>query len=773
MRQTLGIALGAFVATAVFLALVIQPIRTQPAGPAAPQRPVTKPVKPPTPTPVVTAAEKGVLNGKVLQKGKPYAGKALAELVLSTDPKRKITASVTGGKFVVTGLEPGEWFACATAGKLVAPARVAKAGDGAVAVELSLVEGCHVRGTLTDGDGKPIEDSSVVARELIAGFGPAVPHEASPGKDGKYEFALLAPGKTELVASAPGFESSQVEVELKEGKTIEGAAASFRLARTRWGTVRGTVFGADGKAAIGAHLRVTPTESRITRSPEADGTFEISAPPGKVVIAAELTGFAMAVCDSVEVTRDGVSPCEIHLGAGPAAIEGRVLFGSGEPASGADVVCLLGSGDPGAASAGIVASACTDASGRFAIRGFADGGEYQVRATAKGFAAVDGGVVRAPVSGLEIVVGVVDYATLSGRVLTPEGTAPATYEMKLWRMVEGESRSLVGTYTSNGPASGRDPQFTAEQGTFTFQRLMPGTYVIAVKAPEGAPTELGPVQVPGGSELSGLTVRMGKGRSITGRVVGTSSGRGIEGAEVTVLTLGGETAAGTVKTADDGAFTVPNLGAGKYVVVVLHEAYRTARKEVEVYADNDVAGLRITMDDSTALEGTVVDLEGKPVAEGRVVAMREGERREEKVKDGAYAIRGLAGGGYTVWASSPSRGQVRMTNVAVAADGRTAVNLRLSPGGTLRITVSSVKGGVAGARVALRWKDGEEVQSLALVDSAGQACEGTAADGVVVVQNVPTEPLVLRLTKGGTSHEMAICVPEGATLQFKVSWPGE
>lgn len=773
MRQTLGIAIGVIVATAVFLALVIQPVRPQPE---APRRPVHKAAKPPdhkTPTPNPAASEKGVLNGRVLQKGKPFAGKATVEMVLSTDPKRKITATVAGGRFPLTGLEPGDWFASAAAGGLVSPTKVTKAGDAVATVDLSLVPGCRVRGTLTDGEGKPIEGASVVAREMIAGFGPAFPHEASPDKDGAYEYALLAPGKFELVASAPGYEPSRHEVELTEGKTLEGASSSFRLPRMRWGKIRGTVLGPDGKPATGARLRVTPTEGRVVKSPEADGTFEIEAPPGKVVVAADLAGYATAVVDDVEVPKGGEVACEVRLGAGPCSLEGHVLLGTGAPAAGAVVECLLGSGDPGAASAGIVASARTDAAGRFAIRGFAEGSEVQVRVTAEGFAAVDEGVTRVPEKGLEYVVGVVDYATLAGRVVTPAGTAPAAYEMKLWRIVEGETRSIVGTYTSGGPDSGHDPQFTAEQGSFTFRRLMPGTYVLAVKAPEGAPTELGPIQVPGGSELSGLAVRLGKGRSIAGRVVGRSSGRGFEGAEVTVLTPGGETAAETVKTAADGAFTVSNLGPGKYVLEVMHEPYRDVQQTVEVYADNDVVGLRITMDDSTALEGTVVDAEGKPVAAGRVVAMREGERREGELKDGAYSVHGLVGGTYTVWASSPGSGQVRLTGVAVAADGRTQVNLRLSPGGTLRITVASAKGGVAGARVSLRWKDGDEVQSPALVDSAGQACEWTGADGVVVVQNVPTEPLVLRLTKGGTSHEMAICVPEGATLQFKVSWPGE
>ncbi|MEK7866500.1 MAG: carboxypeptidase-like regulatory domain-containing protein [Planctomycetota bacterium] len=761
MRSTIGAALGVCALTGMFLAIVVE---KRPVHRTVPQ---VEPVHATAPK-AVAPREKGVVELRLMQGTLLFTHKARFEGVLAADAAVTCAQETAGGVVTFRNLTPGAWYFSASTPTHAAPVRIAIAGDKPARVDLPIDPAGKIRGTVFDAAGKPLREASIVARELIEAHGSGAPREAVADADGRFEFAFLAAGRFELVAASEGWEPSRSEVEVKAGKPTETEGTIFRLAPVKWGRIRGRVVDADGKPVDGASLRVLAGESRVVKEPGADGEFDVEVPPGRVVLAADAPGFAMVVREDVVVAKGGEESVEIRLGTGSGVVEGRILLGTGEPAAGALVECVQGSGEPGEASTSVIASTRTDAEGGFLVRGFADGVELKLRVVAEGQPSIETSVLRAPSTGCEVVVGDVRYALLGGHVVAADPSPP--YELKLWRVSATGGRSLVGVYTPGTESSARDPQFKAgEGGEFTFERVMPGTYALAVSAPGYASTEVGAIVVPADALLTGVSLRLGKGRSISGRVVGKGSQAKLKGVKVTVQNAAKETVA-TTETDAEGNFTASNIGPGHYTLLFHHEEYREAHDEVDVTSDRGAEGLRVPMDDSPALVGKVFDAEGKPAAGGLVVAMRDGERREAEIHDGAYEIRGLSGGVYLLQASSPGSGQARKSGVNVAADGRSSCDLRLSQGGTVRITVKAGEAAVVGAKVSLRWKDGTEVGVLSLLDGAGEPAEGTDAHGVLVLLNVPAEPLILRVTRGGTSREIPVSVLEGSTLAIPVGW---
>ncbi|GEM_PF-6640934 len=770
MRFTIGAALGVCALTALFLSIVVE--RRPVQRPAPPEAPAQPPAPPKAVKKTPLPPRKGVVEVRLKQGTRLFTQKTRVEGVYAADAAVRCTQEVTGGEVTFANLAPGAWSFTAATKTHAAPVCIVVSGDKPAKIELPIDLAGKIRGTVLDAAGNPLREASVVASELIEAYVFGPPREAATDTEGRFEFAFLAAGRYELVASFEGCEPATTAVEVRAGKLTETEGTGFRLSAVKWGRIRGQVLDAEGEPVNGVTLRVLPGESRIVKQPGADGEFDVEVPPGKVVLAADAPGFAMVVREDVVVAKGTEESVEIRLGKGPGVVEGRVLLGSGDPAIGALVECVQGSGEPGEASTSVIASTRTDAQGRFLVRGFAEGIELQLRVSTEGHPFVDTGVLRVPVSDHEVVVGDVRYAVLGGHVLTTEAAPEGLrYEMSLWRIADTGGRRLVGIYIPGTPSSSRDPQFeSGEGGEFTFQRIMPGTYALAVSAPGHATTEIGPMVVPADSQLTGIAVRLGKGRTISGRVVGKSSQAKLKGVKVTVLNAAGEAVSTGTETDAEGNFTLSNVGPGHYMLVFKNEEFREARAEVDVVADRDATGVRVSMDDSPALLGKVYDAEGKAVSGGTVVAMRDGERREAEIKDGSYEIHGLSGGVYLLQASSPGRGQTRKSGVAVAADGRTPCDLRLSQGGTLRITVRAGEAAVAGAKVSLRWKDGTEVGILLLLDGTGQPAEGTDAHGVLVLLNVPADPLVLRVTRGGTAREIPVSVLEGATLSIPVGW---
>ncbi|MGE3166752.1 MAG: sigma-70 family RNA polymerase sigma factor [Planctomycetota bacterium] len=208
-----------------------------------------------------------------------------------------------GGVFHRTGLEPGAYTLVVRAQSHAPSQQEIVLAEGVHSmVEILIEQGGVISGRVVDPDGKPIRGATVrVAREdappsggariaVSMSFGDggsetSTSFDMGQGErvktdtDGRFTYEGLAPGKTQLVIAHAQFISATTEVVevLRDGKhdlqTVE---------LRRGGTIRGTVYDADGRPTwrVGILFFAVDEqgqrgEPRFTR-PKADGSFSQS-----------------------------------------------------------------------------------------------------------------------------------------------------------------------------------------------------------------------------------------------------------------------------------------------------------------------------------------------------------------------------------------------------------------------------------------------------------------------------------------------------------------
>ncbi|MBX9599504.1 MAG: carboxypeptidase-like regulatory domain-containing protein [Bryobacteraceae bacterium] len=147
---------------------------------------------------------------------------------------------------------------------------------------------------------------------------------------------------------------------------------------------------------------------------------------------------------------------------------------------------------------------------------------------------------------------------------------------------------------------------------------------------------------------------------IRGHVVDSVSKKPVSGANVTATklpsqgpaVLGLEPPVASVTTAEDGSFAIPLAEEGRYSILANKPGYRRAglgmRKEVRVRKGDEPAVMELVLTPESKISGRVVDEEGKPVPNLRVLAWD----RWFSNGSAAYMIQGHAstdsGGNYTI-----------------------------------------------------------------------------------------------------------------------------
>ncbi|MFC4743996.1 MSCRAMM family protein [Gordonia hankookensis] len=219
----------------------------------------------------------------------------------------------------------------------------------------------RIAGSIITGDGTALDTAAITVTDI---HGRQVGTTAVHG-DGFYTVHDIADGTYTVIATAPGHAPKAMTV------SVVGDAVSHRDFTLAGGAVlRGRVR--DGHRALGADLIVTDQSGAVvTRAhADADGHFAI---PGlsagdTVAVTASAPGYQpasqLATIDAAAGRR--VEPIEILL-APTSGIEGAVRAAhSGTPLQGATVSAI-------GPDQTIVASATTDADGRYRIDGLTDG----------------------------------------------------------------------------------------------------------------------------------------------------------------------------------------------------------------------------------------------------------------------------------------------------------------------------------------------------------------------------------------------------------------
>lgn len=157
---------------------------------------------------------------------------------------------------------------------------------------------------------------------------------------------------------------------------------------------------------------------------------------------------------------------------------------------------------------------------------------------------------------------------------------------------------------------------------------------------------------------------------IRGHVVDSVSKKPVSGANVTATklpsqgpsVLGLEPPVASVTTAEDGSFAIPLAEEGRYSILANKPGYRRAgigmRKEVRLRPGDEAAVIELVLTPESKISGRVVDEEGKPVPNLRVIAwdrwFRNGsaaykiQGHASTDSDGNYTIEGLGKATYYV-----------------------------------------------------------------------------------------------------------------------------
>jgi len=254
----------------------------------------------------------------------------------------------------------------------------------------------------------------------------------------------------------------------------------------------------------------------------------------------------------------------------------------------------------------------------------------------------------------------------------------------------------------------RDGVVTGADGAFSIATVSAGTWRLTATAGDYAPTTSVPIGVDGEHARTGVELRMSAGAVVRG-IVQDKTGAPVGGADVSVVVHGYVPwrARRQAFTDASGKFAINGLARRAVDVVAWHDTGASAIVAADLAANRE-QDVKLTLDVSGAIAGTVVDKSGHPIGDAQVIAEPDWtggttDRAawsvrgvQETVTDqaGAFRFAGLPDGSYRVRAARPganeaalglSPGVVTKPNAAaikivVPAEGRAIGKVQLADG---------------------------------------------------------------------------------------------
>ena len=442
-------------------------------------------------------------------------------------------------------------------------------------LEVALVEGATLGGTVRDAAGQPVAEAEVHAAEIgFWGFPGEELAETKSDAQGQFTLAHVRPGKVMVVAKHDGHLDSEAEkLELAD----RDARTNLRLVLDAGQSIRGQVRFADGGAAAGAKIDVSFDLSAMVgmgamnaargaegkATCDGDGRFTVTGlGKGPFTVKAESERKTDAGAEVWRAKQSKVAPgtegLELTLSA-PCVLAGRVVDAGGKGVTDYDLrVHSAGAVffDPGQTRDRHV----QEAEGRFSIPDL-EAGEWEVSARAEGFGPAAPRKVTLPWSEpAPLVITLAPAASVAGTVLDPSGAPVAGATITTHVDVAQRMQRLRG--------KSADPKAqSAEDGTFTLEGLGAGAAAIVASHEEFSSREPAPVELRTGETTRGVVLRLRKGATVTGEVYGPD-GKPAGGVRVLAQTAGGLDM--STKNADSqGLFKIDNLAPGSWTITAL------------------------------------------------------------------------------------------------------------------------------------------------------------------------------------------------------------
>lgn len=258
-------------------------------------------------------------------------------------------------------------------------------------------------------------------------------------------------------------------------------------------------------------------------------------------------------------------------------------------------------------------------------------------------------------------------APVSGIVLSPDG-----------KPIEGATVRYQGASEwAQSADPRRDAAESDAEGKFSFDALPAGTFRFEGRSKNYAPGRSEMVTLDGGTEKTGVEVRLEPGATLRGEVV-SKTGQPVGTARVRVRIKSTSMRFGRARETiadDEGKFEITGLAQTPVEIVAIHESGSSEIIELDLSEPPAARDMTITLELEGTIEGIVVGTDGEPIEGAQVTAMldwrsREGSRRamrssmwfrgmprELSNSGGRFKIGGLEEGEYMVRASRSASGR--------------------------------------------------------------------------------------------------------------------
>ncbi len=617
-------------------------------------------------------------------------------------------------------------------------------GEHKAGVDLACERGGCISGRITDTAGTPVAGAWVWAVKWTRGIehlqrrtrDEKWPKDLAVRSDtnGGYRTAGLVPGHSYILAATyPGvfapFASLPILVSRDQPDHSVHVVLGFGS------RVDGVVLWDDGTPAASVEVSLAPAQATMwtpgprvlngfqaaSQTTESDGRFHFqSVGTGSYWLWATASGRDGEWAGSP----DGTSAIEIEVNQhvpglnlilhrpppveeplGECLVHGRVVATDGSAVESASVR-VTAPGDFERRSA--TSRSTTDAEGAFTVtaRGY---GPFSVHPLRLGFRSTMVSRVTPAETGIVLVLE--RLASISGRVVTPSGSAPErgfrvsaewvpqsqrASQPEPTRGLEGSARSAHGTVRVG---STRELLATAGQadGTFVLEGVPIDVVAVVVRAHGFAIGRSAPIETTPGAWIEGVTIQLSVGGTVNGMVL-SEDGQRVSHADVLLLPgeerhtfdfdLAWSTPLATATTDANGRFSLDRVEPGSYDICAAHcELGRSRPARVIVDGDVAVEAPLLELERVAALGVQVVYEPSRAPVSGALIWLTGDVQCEWAHTDpnGRVRFEGLAAGRYVVTVHSPRgaiplRGQTGRYRLDLSAGEKSQVQISLGGG---------------------------------------------------------------------------------------------
>jgi 5-hydroxyisourate hydrolase-like protein (transthyretin family) len=600
--------------------------------------------------------------GTILGTVTPAADGLVLQLYTMDNQFVNVVAATPAGLFQFQNLAPGNYivnavapnFAVASAGALVIPGQATN-----ISLTIQPNPGT-IFGTVVSDLGEPVSNvtvSLIDVNETPKGSG-------TTDIDGSYTISNVPVGSYAVVLRAIGYAIATGTVSVDLGQVITDLDFQLDIIR---GSISGSISDFTTGAPIpGATILVRDSVGVLVRFTTTDqfGNFVLrNFVPGSYSVTSSAQNYSTEIT-GVIVRSDETAGADIQFLSTVGDIAGQITDGSGNPLSGDNIQLKLFG-----ANGELLQAMIAQTDGSFQIQELSVG-TYFVSATLEGYSPnmvaviVNSGAVTDITISLSQIL-----TTLTGTVTDAETGTPIT-------------GTAVSVSLTNNTGLFVAKQYTGTDGSFTFDSIAPGTYLLNVNA-ESYGIEIITVTVPIGGFNMAVSLIQNPG-AVTGFVTNQLSGEPISNSIVLISASGKPL---DVKGVSDsfGQFTFSNLAPDTYRAVVNAEGFSSQSATFTVLPDQTTSLSFILTPEPGTLTGTVSDaVTGNPIPQvtiqvrylsptGPVIASTLTD------EEGVYITQGVYSGPYTVVAFTNADFGSSSASVFVPANDTRVVDFALEP----------------------------------------------------------------------------------------------